>query len=64
MTTNATKAYSAAHQELLSILEQLEDDAIDNGIDCINADWGHVGSAVKALELAKELRDHLRGTAK
>ena len=69
MTTNirnlpASKAYGVRAEELLKIVQGLESDVANSMVDAHAAHWGHIGDLVRAIDLAQQLRDLLRGEVK
>ena len=59
----ASRAYSVRAEELLSAVKSLEADVIGSLVDAESAHWGHIGDLGRALELAQQLREMLRGEA-
>jgi hypothetical protein len=57
----ASKAYGVRADELLTLVNGLEADVIGSLVDAHKAHWGHIGDLGRALELAQQLRDLLRG---
>ena len=59
----ASKAYGVRADELLALVKGLEADVTNSLVDAQAADWAHIGDLGRALELAQQLRDLLRGKA-
>lgn len=57
----ASSAYSARFAELEALVEPLPGLLPDAAKDAHSAHWGHVGDATRAVELAAQLTDLLRG---
>lgn len=60
----ASQAYGVRADELLVMVKGLEADVTDSLVDAHAAHWGHIGDLGRALELAQQLRDLLRGEVK
>ena len=60
----AAKAYGVRADELLQVLRGLESGASEALVDARFADWSNVADLSRALELATQLRDLLRGDVK
>ena len=60
----ASQAYGVRAEELLSIVKSLESDVANALVDAHAAHWGHIGDLGRAVELAQQLRDLLRGEVK
>ena len=60
----ASKAYGVRTDELLALVKGLEADVTGSLVDAHAAHWGHIGDLGRALELAQQLRDLLRGEVK
>jgi len=59
----ASKAYGVRADEPLAWVKGLEADVTNLLVDAQAADWGQIGDLGRALELAQQLRDLLRGEA-
>ena len=57
----APKAYGFRVDELLALVRELEADVVNRILDARTVNWGHVGDMGRALELAQQLQDFLRG---
>jgi hypothetical protein len=55
----ATEAYARNMGEIYDKLDRIKQYLIDNGIDCREVNWGHVGSAVHINELLDELNEFI-----
>lgn len=55
----AAKAYARNMSEIYDKLDKIKQHLIDNGIDCREANWGHVGSAVHINELLDDLSEFI-----
>ena len=62
MSTTASKTYGLKIDELLTLVRALESDVTESIVDAHSTHWGHIGDVTRAIELAKQLRDLLRGT--
>jgi hypothetical protein len=60
----ASQAYGVRAEELLALVKGLEADVTESLVDAHAAHWGHIGDLGRALELAQQLRDLLRGEVK
>jgi hypothetical protein len=60
----AAKAYSTLADDLLAMVKGLEADVVDSFVDGRFANWGNVGDLQRALMMAQELRNVLRGKVK
>ncbi len=60
----ASQAYGVRADELLALVKGLEADVTESLVDAQAAHWGHIGDLGRALELAQQLRDLLRGEVK
>jgi hypothetical protein len=59
----ASKAYGVRADELLALVKGLESYVTNSLVGAQAADWGQIGDLGRALELAQQLRDLLRGKA-
>ena len=61
---SAEKAYQVRIAELAELVNGLKADISASRVDAKSAHWGHIGDVARAIDLAQQLRDVLRGQVK